>query len=177
MDFEVYDIFLRPMTLEDTDNIVSWRNSENVKKYFIYQNEFTKEGHLRWIDTKVKTGEVVQFIIVEKESNKPIGSVYLRDIDYEFHKAEYGIFIGEDCKKGKGYGTQAARLMIKYAFAELHLHRIYLRVYSDNERAINSYKKAGFMVEGLLKDDVLVRGKYRDIIWMGIINELDTGEE
>lgn len=164
------NIVLRPLTVEDTDLIVKWRNDENVKKYFIYQGEFTKEGHLHWVDTKIKSGEVVQFIIVENETNSPIGSVYIRDIDYSNKKAEYGIFIGEENAKGKGYGTQAAKLMIAYAFDELKLHRLYLRVYADNERAIASYKKAGFSLEGILKDDVYVRDEYRDIAWMAITN-------
>lgn len=166
-----YDITLRPIVLEDAELIVKWRNSDAVKPYFIYQDNFTVCGQKQWIETKVKTGEVVQFIILETESKKPIGTVYLRDVDNVFHKAEYGIFIGEENAKGKGYGTQAAQLMIKYAFETMKLHRLYLRVFADNMRAIFSYQKAGFSQEGLLRDDVYVNGQYRDIVWMSIINE------
>lgn len=165
-----YDIYLRPIAVEDTDDIVRWRNSEGVRKYFIYQADFTREGHLKWLETKVKTGEVIQFMIIEKKSEKAIGSVFLRDVDRDFNKAEYGIFIGEEAEKGRGYGTQAAQLMIKYAFEQEKLHRLYLRVFADNERAIASYKKAGFVFEGLFRDDVFVRGEYRDIVWMAIVN-------
>lgn len=170
MDSKEYNIYLRPITAEDTDDIIRWRNSEHVRQYFIYQGDFTKEGHLQWLETKIKTGKVAQFIIIEKQTNKAIGSVYLRDIDQNQHKAEYGIFIGEESEKGKGYGTQSARLMIEYAFANMGLHRIYLRVFADNKRAISSYKKAGFSQEGILRDDVYVQGEYRDIVWMAIIN-------
>lgn len=167
---EEYSIFLRPITLEDTDDIVRWRNSENVKKFFIYQGKFSKEGHLNWMENKVKQGSVIQFMIIEKESDKAVGSVYLRDVDLEYRKAEYGIFIGEEDARGKGYGTQAARLMLEYAFSEIKLHRVYLRAFADNHRAIASYRKVGFLLEGILKDDVYVGGKYRDIAWMAVIN-------
>lgn len=163
-------IILRPMTLEDTEDIVRWRNSESVKKFFIYQDEFTRDSHENWIKTKVETGDVVQFMIVEEGSQKAVGSVYLRDIDRENRKAEYGIFIGEDEARGKGYGALATRKMLEYAFGEMGLHRVYLRAFADNIRAISTYKKEGFKVEGILTDDVFVNGQFRDIAWMAKIN-------
>ena len=67
--------------------------------------------------------------------------------------------------------------MIAYAFQELKLHKLYLRVFSDNIRAITSYEKAGFQKEALLKDDVLVAGRFRNIILMGIVNEEEVNDE
>lgn len=163
-------IYLRPMTYSDTDSIVRWRNTESVRKNFIYQALFTRESHENWIKTKVETGDVVQMIICETATDKPIGSVYVRDIDHVHHKAEYGIFIGEESARGKGYGTEAARLMIRYCFEELKLHRLFLRVYAENLQAIRSYEKAGFEKEAYLRDDVYVGGRYRDIVLMGILN-------
>ena len=58
-------IYLRPMTWEDTDNIVAWRNSDAVRKNFIYQELFTRESHENWIRTMVETGKVVQTIICD----------------------------------------------------------------------------------------------------------------
>lgn len=166
-------IYLRLMTREDTDNIIKWRNNDEVRSQFIYQKLFTRESHEKWIETMVETGKVVQMIIVLNEGDRPIGSVYVRDIDMEHKKAEYGVFIGEmDCL-GKGYGTEAAELMREYAFAFLGLHKLMLRVYADNERAIKSYEKAGFIREAYLKDDVFVQGKYRDIVLMAVFNEED----
>ena len=112
-------IELIPITLDHTPLIVKWRNNENVRRNFIFQEKFTEEMHNNWMDTKVEKGEVVQFIIKLKENNKAIGSVYFRDIDYEKKEAEYGIFIGEDDERGKGYGTEAAKLAIQYAFDNL----------------------------------------------------------
>lgn len=165
------DIRLRPMTVEDTDNIVRWRNSESVRKNFIYQELFTSKSHLNWITTNVNTGKVVQMIIEETESKRPIGSVYIRDIDLIHHKGEYGIFIGEDDTRGKGYGTQAARLMIEYGFQILHLHKIFLRAFAENVQAIRSYEKAGFVQEAYLCDDVCINGQYKDMVLMAIIDK------
>lgn len=169
MVLEEKDIYLRPMTREDTDLIVKWRNKDFVRKNFIYQKPFTREGHLHWIETMVETGRVVQFLICTKD-DVPVGSVYLRDIDEVHHKAEYGIFIGEEDALSKGYGTEAARLMTGYAFRELKLHKLMLRVLAGNERAKRSYEKAGFVQEAYLKDDVCLEDGYRDVILMAILN-------
>lgn len=184
-------ICLRLMTEEDTDNIVKWRNSDAVRTHFIYQKLFTRQSHEQWIENMVKPGKVVQMIICECEqkasadgaaqadagageectAGRPLGSVYIRDIDTTHNKGEYGIFIGEADARGRGIGTRAAKLMIRYAFEELGLHRLFLRVFADNAQAIGSYEKAGFVKEAYLKDDVCIDGVYRDIVLMAILND------
>lgn len=138
------EVFLRPMTLEDTSRIVSWRNKDFVRNNFIYQELFTEQGHLEWIEKQVKPGHVVQFIICLLDG-KEIGSVYFRDIDREEKTAEYGIFIGEEDALGKGYGTQAAKLALAYAFENMGLKKVFLRYLADNTAARKSYEKAGFI--------------------------------
>ncbi len=166
---EAAGIYLRLMTYEDTDLIVSWRNSDAVRRNFIYQQLFTKESHENWIRTQVETGRVVQMIICDAATDKPLGSVYIRDIDRQHNKAEYGIFIGEPSARGRGVGSATAKLMLRYCFEEEKLHRVYLRVFAENLQAIGSYEKAGFEREGLLKDDVCIDGVYRDIVWMAAV--------
>lgn len=168
---ETVGICLRLMTAEDTDLIVKWRNRDAVRKNFIYQELFTREGHESWIKNKVETGQVVQMIICDLVSGRPLGSVYIRDIDRKHNKAEYGIFIGEDDARGRGVGTAAAKLMLRYCFQEEGLHRVYLRAFASNIQAIRSYEKAGFVREGLLVDDVRIDGEYHDIQWMAAVSK------
>lgn len=158
-------VYLRPITAADTAKIVAWRNKDFVRKNFIYQKLFTEEGHMTWLKEQVEPGHVAQFIICVENAgmnggdrlqgadgtcaesgDKEIGSVYLRDIDREKETAEYGVFIGEEEALGRGYGTAAAKLMLKYGFEKLGLKKIFLRFLEDNTGARKSYEKAGFQM-------------------------------
>ena len=163
---------IRPITMEDTDLIVKWRNKESVRKHFIFRDDFTNEMHKNWMKTKVETGKVVQFIIeaLDDGNSMPIGSVYFRDVDMQNRSAEFGRFIGEDCTRGKGLGTEATRLFVEYGVQTLGLHRIMLRVLKENERAVKSYLNVGFEVEGCAREMVYLDEKYQDVIFMSIID-------
>lgn len=156
-------VTIRLITKEDTPNIVAWRNNERVRNNFIFQEVFTEEMHNNWMDTKVASGEVVQFII-ETEEGTPVGSVYFRDI--EDGRGEYGIFIGEDSAIGKGYGKQAAKLALDYAFYKLNLDYIILRVFADNISAIKSYERAGF--REYERGEVEIAGVMRPLVFMEV---------
>lgn len=162
---------IRPITPEDTDQIVAWRNRDFVRENFIYQKLFTREGHEAWMREQVQTGHVAQFIIcvsAKEDCPREIGSVYLRDIDREKGEAEYGIFIGERDALGQGYGTQAARLMLKYGFERLGLQRIFLRLLEDNAKALRSYEKAGFQWDSSRRETVSLEQGMRDVLFMEI---------
>lgn len=166
------NVMLRKITIEDTENIIKWKNKPEVKKNFCIQEDLTKEVHLNWFANKIQTGEVVQFIIIDRSTNTPVGSTYLRDIDMKNRKAEFGIFIGEDSARNKGIGTDTTDLVAKYAFEELQLNKVFLRVFSNNIGAIKAYEKAGFKYEGTAKQDIcLPNGSYQDIIFMAKLKE------
>lgn len=163
-------VYLRPINREDTKDIVRWRNSDAVRPYFIYQEPFTIEGHLSWLEKMIDSGKGYQFIICLKENGQPIGSTYLRDYDPVSRKAEYGVFIGENGQKGRGIGTEALKLTLGFAFDGLKLHKVFARAFSDNKASINSFLKGGFLQEAYLKDEVWVDGRYRDIVLLARLN-------
>lgn len=162
-------VYLRPITLLDTDLIIKWRNSESVKKYFIYREPFTHEGHNKWLKEQVETKNAYQFIVCKIENDKPIGCTYLRDIDRNDRKAEYGVFIGEVTDRGKGIGKEALSLTLNFAFEELKLHKVFARALSDNEASIHCFLQSGFTKEALLRDDVFVDEEFHDIVLVGIL--------
>lgn len=166
-------VYIRPITEEDTDLIIEWRNSEAVRPYFIYQKPFTREGHLNWLKTMIETGCGYQFIVCRIEDDEPVGCTYLRDYDREHNKIEYGVFLGLESVKGQGIGTEILGLTLQFAFEVLKVHKVFARAFSDNQASIGSFLKGGFTKEAYLKDEVRVNGEYRDIVLLGIINPAD----
>lgn len=161
---------LRPMTVEDTDMVVRWRNSGHVVKNFIHREPISREGHLEWFRNKVEKGLVHQFIICRNSDGQPLGSVYLQNFEERDNKAEEGIFLGEEQAFGKGMGTEAAGLMIDYAFGRLGLHKLSARVLAYNQASLRMHEKAGYVREACFKEELFLDGKYEDLIFLGVIN-------
>lgn len=115
------------------------------------------------------SGEGVLLMIHTLEDDKVIGFVELAGFDWSARNAWVAIGIGEREYRGKGYGTEAMQLMLRYAFEALNLHRINLTVFSYNQRAIRSYEKSGFHYEGTQREVIFKEDQRWDIIDMGIL--------
>lgn len=139
-------LYLRPITIEDTDMVLSWRNSEYVRNNFFYRLPISKEEHIKWVTEKCDKGLVFQFVVVEKETDLPIGCVYLQRYNPEDDSLESGVFFSEGAPKGKGYATEAVKIMNEFAFSTLKVSKTIAEVISTNEASMKLHKKAGFEV-------------------------------
>ncbi|WP_270406389.1 GNAT family N-acetyltransferase [Paenibacillus timonensis] len=94
-----------------------------------------------------------------------------REVNLASRRCTVGIGIGEKGYWDKGYGSDAMKALIHYLFQTMNLNRIQLETWSGNERAIRSYEKNGFVVEGRLRNETYIDGKYYDTIVMGLLRE------
>lgn len=173
MLFESSRIRLRKMTHEDTELYHAWRNDMDVMQSTnpsldVYSLEETKE----FVDQVILGAHSAKsYIMIDKTNETPIGVVSLILIDYKNRNAECIIDIGEKEYWGKGYGSEGLKLLLDYAFYEMNLHRVSLKVFSFNDRAIHLYKKIGFQQEGMIRECLFREGKWYDIIQMGILQD------
>ena len=116
------------------------------------------------------SGEI-QFSIHTLADDRPIGFVALDPPDWQHGDAFVGIGIGERDYWSSGYGSDALRVLLRYAFTELNLQRVSLNVFEYNERAFKSYLKVGFVVEGRQRGMLRRDGRRWDFICMGILRE------
>ena len=100
-----------------------------------------------------------------------IGNIGLHDLDWKNRNAQLGVVIGEKAYWGLGYGTDAIKALLRFAFDEMNLHRVQLRVFEFNERAIRCYRRCGFREEGRLRQELYRGGAYHDVLLMGILRE------
>lgn len=111
------------------------------------------------------------FSIFALDSQKVIGFIFLGPLEWNQGNAWVAIGIGETDYWGKGYGTEAMQLALRYAFTELNMHRVSLDVFGYNRRAIRSYEKAGFVLEGVQRKIVRREGQRWDVHFMGVLKE------
>ena len=165
-------IYLSPLNIDDTEKYVEWLNDFNVtdgtgRSGSIISLESEKESLLKMLNDK-NSGN---FAIVNLENDNVIGNCSIHHIDVQDRTATVGIFIGDEQNRSKGYGTEALKLLIDYAFNYLNMNNIMLGVKSFNERAINCYKKVGFKEFGRRRQSYYLNGKYYDDVFMDILKE------
>ena len=163
-------IYLRPITADDTELAVRWRNQPSVVANFLYRKPITPKDHEDWLANKVFKGLVHQFIVCRNEDDKPLGSAYLQNFDEESRRAEWGIYLGEEQTYGKGVGTEAGHLILDYAFNTLGLHKVVSRVLARNTARARLSEKVGSIQEAYLRDEYFLDGQYEDLILFGIFN-------
>ena len=100
-----------------------------------------------------------------------IGQCGLRPIIEADRTSELGITIGDQAYWGRGYGRDAVRVLLEYAFRYRNVRKVWLRVWGNNKRGIRSYLAVGFVEEGRLRRHVWSAGEYVDLVYMGILRD------
>ena len=172
-------LYLRGLEKDDLlGNMLQWPNDSEITHYMV-MGAVPNSGviYCSWKSLEEEfeqlrnSKENIVFAIVDKESDKMIGIVGLYDISWIPRHAELRIVIGEKDFWGKGYGVEAIKLVVDYAFDKLNLNKVYLGVNAEHKRAIEAYKNAGFIEEGILRKEQYRNSKYYDAVRMSILRE------
>ena len=169
--FNLDNVYLRGIRKEDyTERLFCWANDQEVTHYMItgLQPSIKEKMEQLYLDTIKKQSEVV-FAIVRKTDHLTIGLVGLYRLDDQARHAEFRIIIGEKEMWGQGIGSQCAKVIIRYAFANLNLNKVWLGVNEENIQAVKSYEKTGFVTEGKLREEIYRNNKYYGAIRMSIL--------
>ncbi|WP_258206773.1 GNAT family N-acetyltransferase [Paenibacillus radicibacter] len=165
-------IVLRYAMESDIDEYLVMLNDPESTRLTGSQQEFSRERIEAWLrKISIPSDERADFMIVSTETGELIGEVVLNEMDTINRSANIRIGIQGTAHRGKGYGTEAMRLMIGYGFEKLGLHRIHLGVFVFNPRAIHVYEKLGFKREGVERDVLYLDGEYQDMIKMSILED------
>ena len=160
---------LRAFREDDLKNALAAINNPAVTRYLRFMRPVSVHQERAWLDSMMR-GEPGQLTFaIDSTDGEYLGSVGLMHIDERNRDAELGILIGRPEDFGRGFGTEAALLMMRHGFEEMNLHRIHLRVFDYNERGFKSYVKLGFKEEGRLRQAHFRHGGWHDIVIMGIL--------
>ena len=164
-------VYLRPLELADAPILQGYMNDPEVRHTLARFLPVSLPNQEQWVKGLGQNDRDVTLGIALQSDDRLIGATGLHRIDYKDRKAEFGIAIGAKDEWNKGHGTDATALLVRYAFDELNLNRVALRVYEYNQRGVRCYEKAGFQKEGVLRQDQYKDGRYWDVYVMGILKE------
>lgn len=162
--FESSRVRLRKFSEDDIPTYYHWRNDMDVMNTTsLNLDTYSFQETEQFCKQIIHSSNSKSYIIEQKNSSLPIGLTSLINIDPPNRNAECIIDIGRKEYWGQGYGKEALTVLLDYAFLELNLHRVSLRVFSFHDKAIHLYKKLGFQHEGTCKEAVFRNGKWHDI--------------
>ena len=169
---------LRRIERADLPQFVAWLNDPELRAHLAALFPLSQAQEEQWFEQSLRMEPALQPFAIDarlkpgaKDGWTLVGTISLHNLDARNRGGELGLFIGPRNLWGKGYGTEALQAMAAFAFGELNLHRLWLRVYEDNVRARRSYEKVGFVVEGRLREDRFKSGRYYDTLVMGLLRD------
>lgn len=164
-------ISLSPIRMADSGILYKWINDKDLVHFNNMYLPIIKESHDQWFNNILQKNDLYIFGIRTILDDTLIGTCQLHSIDNLNQHAELQIRIGKIEQQSKGFGTEAVNLLIQFGWRELNLRKIYLYVFGDNQKAIKTYEKIGFIEEGILKEHFFIDGKFKDIKIMSIFNK------
>ncbi|WP_338696018.1 GNAT family protein [Streptomyces sp. Q6] len=161
---------LRPFTEADAETMAAIIEDPEVVRFTGGPASFAPERLRSWYGSRGAQDDRLDLAVTDRATGELVGEVVLNDWDPDHRHATFRTLVGPR-GRGRGLGTEAARLIVGYGFATAGLHRIGLEAYADNVRARHVYEKLGFVVEGVRRQVALHDGVWRDEVVMGLLAE------
>lgn len=164
---------LREYRREDISIRAKYINDSEIEKLLVSEIPYpvTLNEEEKWFESISAFKDTYRFAIETLDASVYIGDCGINSVDWKNSVVGVTIFIGNKDFWGKGYGTDAMKILLNFIFLQMNINKVRLYVYSFNERAIKSYEKCGFKREGILREEIFKDGKYYDTIAMGILRK------
>lgn len=164
---------LRKLEKKDATGMLEWMQDPDIQKKFRFQcKDKTLKEVLQFISSaKIipLEGQSVHFAVVD-DTDEYMGTISLKKIDFHAANAEYAISLRKRAQE-KGIAAEATKEILRIAFEDWNLQKVYLNVLSDNYKAIHLYEKCGFIFEGEFRRHLFLRGEYKSLKWYSMLRE------
>ncbi|MEX0782320.1 MAG: GNAT family protein [Dehalococcoidia bacterium] len=167
--FEGQLVRLRAREVDDLDRYHRWLNDPEVTQHVMMRYPISVAFERNYLESVAPTSFELALFSMDTLAGEHIGWCGLHGSSPEDRSASLGIAIGEKSYWNGGYGTDAMRVLCRFGFEHMNLHRIELNVFDDNPRAQRVYEKIGFKVEGCRREADYRYGRHRDIVVMGLL--------
>lgn len=162
-------VTLSPITMADAPVLFKWINDRKLVLFNSAYRPVHERTHREWLQGLAARQDLVAFAVRTVPGRRLIGTCQLTSISATHRSADLQIRMGDDRTRGQGLGLAAVRQLVEFGFRDLNLNRIALQVFATNGRAIKTYERAGFTIEGLLREAAFVDGEFIDVVVMSIL--------
>jgi RimJ/RimL family protein N-acetyltransferase len=160
---------LRPFEPQDLDALWVMLHDEETRRLTGTHARFAREAVERWYRTRGLSNDRLDLAVATRADDRCIGEVVLNDLDPPNRSCGFRISLLGPSVFGRGYGSEATRLVLAHAFETVGLHRVELEVFDHNPRARHVYERIGFVVEGIRRQALWWHGQPHDAIVMGLL--------
>lgn len=165
---------LRGAERSDLDKFVEWVNDPEVTAGLTLFLPMSSVDEEKWFENAMQRPQEEKPLVIDMKDGadwRIIGNSSFFDFDWVARAAEVGIMIGDKTVWNQGYGAEVMTLLLRHGFGTLNQHRVFLRVYSGNKRAIRTHEKVGFVHEGCMRQAIYKNDKYSDVLFMSVLRE------
>jgi RimJ/RimL family protein N-acetyltransferase len=158
-------VILRAFEREDGERCYRWMNDPSIVRTLKSRYPIAFQTESEWLERAMHPdGSERHFAIERKDDRSHIGNASIHDIDWVSRTAGFGLFIGEPSAWNKGFGSDAIRTLVRFAFDEMNLQKLRINVFDYNDRAKHVLETHGFVQEGRLRREFYREGAYHDIV-------------
>jgi RimJ/RimL family protein N-acetyltransferase len=160
-------VILRAFERDDAERCYRWMNDPNIVRTLKSRYPIAFQNEIEWLERAMNVSvsdSERHFAIERKEDRAHIGNASIHDIDWVSRTAAFGLFVGEPSAWNRGFGTDAIRTLVRFAFEEMNLRKLNIDVFDYNDRAKHVLEAQGFVQEGRLRQQFYREGAYHDIV-------------
>jgi RimJ/RimL family protein N-acetyltransferase len=165
-------IILRALESADLDRCYRWMNDPNIIRTLKSRYPIPFQQEAQWLEGAVSpSSDQRHFAIERKDSRTHIGNASIHGIDWVSRTGAFGLFIGDPSSWNRGFGKDAIRALLRFAFDEMNLRKLRINIFDYNERAKHVLGSLGFVEEGKLAQEFYREGQYHDIVILSVFSD------
>ncbi|HEX8618197.1 MAG TPA: GNAT family protein [Thermoanaerobaculia bacterium] len=158
-------IILRAFERDDAERCYRWMNDPNIVRALKSRYPIAFQNEIEWLDRAMHASVTERHFAIERKDDRThIGNASIHDIEWVSRVAKFGLFIGEPSAWNRGFGGDAIRTLVRFAFDEMNLRKLRIDVFDYNDRAKHVLETQGFVQEGRLHAEFYRDGSYHDIV-------------
>ena len=158
-------VILRAFEREDAERCYRWMNDPNIVRTLKSRYPIAFQNEIEWLDRAMHASVTERHFAIERKDDRThVGNASIHEIEWVSRVASFGLFIGEPTAWNRGFGSDAIRTLVRFAFDEMNLRKLRINVFDYNDRAKHVLEIQGFVQEGRLRAEFYRDGAYHDIV-------------